>query len=220
MRNLQKGVPLQYKIRNLWWIYMDYILFSLAMIAFTWYIGSLGSWTEENLSVVGYWHDHVDLLIIWGLMAGFLFMNATIFLMQLSGYDGKLVWIFTILAGILLMGGVFIPFQEDETSFCSILHVVVAFCGPVSLVVAIASLEIWLQKRYHNMKLNLILTAIGVVGAAVLLIDYTIVTSILEVYVVAVFLMIMGKMMLQMILLQKNGKKAQKDYSLFEKDGV
>lgn len=210
----------QQRIRNLWWIFIDFVLGSLAMTAYTWYVGSLGSWTEENLSVVGYWHHHKDLLIIWGLAAGFLFVNEIMFLMHLSGYDGKLVWVFTALGGILLMGGVFVPFEEDSTSLCSTIHVAVAFCGPVVLSGGVLALEIWLQKRYHNMKLNIVFTVLGVVGAMILLAYYTIVTSILEVYVVAVILTIMGKMMLQLILLQKNGKKGEKDYSIFERDGV
>ncbi len=156
------------------------------VIAYTAWLGNFGDWITENLSVVAYWHGHEKMLIVWGWICGAVFVAFLTWLMYLYGFKSRLVRVFTALSGLLLVIGVYLPYQPGQHPYLSNVHIGVSFMAPVSVMSAIICLVVHLLKRsmpfMRSMTVLLVfLTAI----AAVIFVYCTIITTLLEVYVVS-----------------------------------
>ncbi len=156
------------------------------VIAYTAWLGNFGDWITENLSVVAYWHGHEQLLIIWGWVCGAQFVVFLLWLAHLCDFRSILMRVFTALAGVLLVIGVYLPYQPTQHPYLSNIHIGVSFMSPVSVMAAIICLVIsLLKKRAPYMKLMTALLVVLTAIAAVIFVYCTIITTLLEVYVVS-----------------------------------
>ncbi len=161
-------------------------LAALAVILYTIWLGNHDSWITSNLSVVGYWHGFSKWLIIWGWITAAVFAVYLIYLAKIFGVNSITMNSFTVLGGILLLVGVYLPYQPEPYPVLSNLHIACSFLAPVCVVGAIVSLLVRLIRRrapFMGAMLFLMLLLIGIAG--VIFVRCTIITTLLEVYVVS-----------------------------------
>ncbi len=166
------------------------------VIAYTAWLGNLGDWITENLSVVAYWHGHEKALIIWGWICGAQFVAFLSWLAYLYNFRSRVMCVFIALSGLLLIVGVYLPYQPSNYPYISNIHIGVSFMAPVSVMAAIICLVVHLIKiKMPYMKLMAELLIFLTAIAAAIFVYCTIITTLLEVYVVSalsVYMTILG----------------------------
>lgn len=156
------------------------------VIAYTAWLGNFGDWITENLSVVAYWHGHSGQLIVWGWICAVQFVAFLTWLMYIYHFRSRCMSAFTALSGILLVVGVYLPYQPGQHPYLSNVHIAVSFLAPVCVMAAIIRLVVHLLKRsFPFMRLMMLLLVVLTVIAAVIFVKCTIITTLLEVYVVS-----------------------------------
>lgn len=157
-----------------------------AVIVYTVCLGNHASWTTCNLSVIGYWYGYSRQLVIWGWITAAVFMTYLVYLMRLYRIKSKIMNTFILLAGILLIVGVYLPYQPGMYPVLSNLHIGSSFMAPVCVVAAVISLMVQLLKRHTPfMRLLSVVMLCLIIGAAVIFFKCTIISTLLEVYVVS-----------------------------------
>ncbi len=168
--------------------YIPLVFFDMAAFAvvlFTAWLGNHDSWTTSNLSVVGYWRGFTKWLILWGWVTAVVFGGYLLYLGKMFHMKSKVMYGFTAVGLILLVTGVYIPYQPEVYPLLSDIHIAVSFMAPVCVIGAIITLLIRLKKKKMPyitamMILLFVLTAV----AAVIFVRCTIITTLLEVYVI------------------------------------
>lgn len=161
-------------------------LCALAVIIYTIWLGNHDSWITCNLSVIGYWYGYSRWLVIWGWITAIVFVTYLVYLARIYHLKSKMMNSFIALAGILLVVGVYLPYQPGQYPLLSNLHIGASFMAPVCVVAAIISLMAQLLKLhipFMRAMTGIMLCMIAV--AAVIFIHCTIITTLLEVYVVS-----------------------------------
>lgn len=161
-------------------------LCALAVIIYTIWLGNHDSWITCNLSVIGYWYGYSRWLVIWGWITAIVFVTYLVYLIRIYHLKSKMMNSFTALAGILLVIGVYLPYQPGQYPVLSNLHIGSSFMAPVCVVAAIISLLVQLLKKHVPfMRVMTVIMLCLIVVAAVIFVRYTIITTLLEVYVVS-----------------------------------
>lgn len=196
MLNMKKYIPL---------LFID--LCALAVIIYTVWLGNHASWITCNLSVIGYWYGYSRWLVIWGWITAVVFVTYLVYLAHIYHLQSRIMNTFIILAGILLVVGVYLPYQPEPYPVLSNLHIGISFMAPVCVVAAIISLMVQLLKKripFMRAMAGVMLCMMAV--AAAIFIRCTIITTLLEVYVVSGLTIFMT--MLALIGIKRGGKTA------------
>jgi peptidoglycan/LPS O-acetylase OafA/YrhL len=179
--DMKKYIPL---------ILLDCAAFSV--IAYTVWLGNHDSWTTSNLSVIGYWRGYRGRLIGWGWLCAAVFVGYLVYLAKLYRIRAGMMWIFTALAGCLLVTGVYLPYQPGQHPILSNMHIGVSFLAPVCVVGALFCLLQRLMRRRSPFRWAMLVCMVCLLAvAAVLFIRCTIITTLLEVYTVSALTLFM-----------------------------
>jgi peptidoglycan/LPS O-acetylase OafA/YrhL len=160
---------------------------AFAVIAYTVWLGNHDSWTTSNLSVIGYWRGYSGYLVGWGWLCGVVFVAYLLYLAHIYSLKSGLMQVFTMLAGLFLVVGVYLPYQPGTYPILSNVHIAAALLAPFFVVGAIICILIRLSKRkMPGARVLIIAMVLLLGGAAVIFIRCTIITTLLEVYTVSV----------------------------------
>lgn len=161
-------------------------LCALVVIIYTVRLGNHASWITSNLSVIGYWYGYSKWLVIWGWLTAVVFVSYLVYLARIYHLKSRMMNSFIALAGILLVTGVYLPYQPEQYPVLSNLHIGTSFMAPVCVVAAIVSLLVHLLKRHVPFMRGMTIIMLCLIAvAAVIFVRCTIITTLLEVYVVS-----------------------------------
>jgi peptidoglycan/LPS O-acetylase OafA/YrhL len=165
---------------------------AFAVIIYTAWLGNHDNWITSNLSVIGYWRGYRGWLIGWGWLCAAVFVSYLIYLAKLYRIRGGVTWVFIALAGILLVTGVYLPYQPGQHPVLSNVHIGVSFLAPVCVVGALFCLLHRLMKQRSPFRWAM-LVCMGclLIAAAVIFVRCTIITTLLEVYTVSALTLFM-----------------------------
>jgi len=169
------------------------------LIYYTVYLGNMppyNDWTAYNLSVVCFWSGHEIELLIWGIITAVVFVGFLLYIRSLCAERLIGVFVLAIFAGAFLVVGVNIPYQQEaKDSLCSNAHIACSLNAPLCLAAGLIAVTVRMLRRGMKAMIPMsVFLALGLGGAALLILKYGIITTTLEVYTISALTLYMTVM--------------------------